>query len=76
MSTSEAPTVRQRSSTGVVLSVVGIILLVLAAGYAAYEKYYKQLNFKLLAFHPLVDATAALGLIILIAGIVLAMRKR
>jgi Co/Zn/Cd efflux system component len=74
--TSETTAVHRKSSTGLLISVVGIVLIILAAGYAFYEKYYRHLNFKLLAFHPLVDGVGVLGLIVLIVGAVLMMRRQ
>jgi hypothetical protein len=74
--TSQATAVPRKSSIGVALAIIGIVLIILAGGYVAYEKYYRQLNYKLLAFHPLVDVVGTIGLLVLMVGAVLALRRR
>jgi len=72
--TTQTPAVRQRSPIGLAIVVVGILLIIGGAGVAVYEKYVRHETFHLLAFHPLADGLAILGLIVLIVGAVLMQR--
>jgi uncharacterized membrane protein len=70
-STSTSPVASQSSKkmTGTALSIVGLILILLAAGDIVYDKYVLHTHFHLLVFHPIIYPVGILGIILLIVGL-------
>jgi hypothetical protein len=71
MKSSSSPTL------GVAVAVVGIVLIIAGGAYALYERYVVGgTRLSTLAFNPLVDALAFVGLILLIVGVAMYYRMK
>lgn len=70
----------KRSSTptlGIAVAVVGIVLIIAGGAYALYKRYVVGgTRLTTLAFNPLVDALAVVGLILLIVGVAMYYRMK
>lgn len=66
----------QRSSISLLVAIIGIILIFLAGGYVIYKKYVEQQDYHLLSFHLYVDGAVALGVVLLLVGGALYLRRR
>jgi hypothetical protein len=61
--------------TGVVISVVGIVIFVISIAYAFYLKSAFPHHFHLTAFHPEIDGVAIIGIILAVLGLYLVSKK-
>ena len=76
MATPSSTTSPRRSTPGLALTLLGIVLIAGAIIYAAYEKYYLGLPYHLLSFHLGLDGVGGLGVLIFLVGVILTLRRK